>query len=123
METTWRYRPPLPRCFIRHSCFFVVALAVFFALASVNDLAADWAKALAGLAGISAWIIVALYVGYYVIAYPILHAAKRYEGRHQTAWLVWLALETAGLGFGLVRLAYLFNVILPDVRRTNAASA
>jgi hypothetical protein len=67
--------------------------------------------------GFLAWLVIGIYLVYYLVAYPILHAAQRHRGSNQTRWLIWLCLELCGLGFGFVRLFYFFMHILPDIRR------
>ena len=61
-------------------------------------------------------LVLMAFMVYYFGVYPILHVARRHQGSHQNAWLVWLTLELCGFGFGVVRLAYLFAHILPDIR-------
>ncbi|MEM7165864.1 MAG: hypothetical protein AAF581_10390 [Planctomycetota bacterium] len=122
MIREWRRRPPLPRSFKRHSCYGAVALAAAIITSLASPDTNDGLKALASVVGAAASVVVTIYFTYYVLVYPILHAAKRYEGRNQTTWLVWLVLETAGLGFPIVRALYLFLVLAPDVRATKAAS-
>ena len=65
-----------------------------------------------------AFAVALVFLCYYVIAYPVIHAGLRYRGHNKSAWLGWLAAESVGLGFPLVRIAYFFMHILPDIRAT-----
>lgn len=69
------------------------------------------------LVGIAAWFVAAFYFGYYVCAYPIIHAAQRYRGPNQTTWLILLSIDLF-VSFGIVRVCYFVAQILPDIRKS-----
>lgn len=76
--------------------------------------------ALSILLSVPIWGIVVGYACYYFIAYPVIHAALRYRGLSQELWLGWLAVESIGIGFPFIRIAYLFSNIIPDIRGVGA---
>lgn len=60
-------------------------------------------------------VLVILFVGYFVF-YPFIHLVNHYEGTSQTAWIVWLVIDTLGVTFGVPRILYFIVEIFPSRR-------
>lgn len=111
---------PLPQNFKRHSLWVLLALAACGSSAVLSEsMGSPW-KLLAIPLGVAGGLITMVYACYYFVVFPVLHAARRYQGNSQNAWLACLTLETLGLAAPFIRLAYLFSHILPDIRGTGA---
>ena len=110
-----RIPPSLPRDFRQHALWAMLALVVLGAIGLAQMASIVVPTSLIIVLAIPAWMVLVFFLVYYVTIYPILHAAQRHKGPNQTVWLVFLAIELLGLSFGVVRLLYLFNHILPDL--------
>lgn len=108
--------PPLPDNFRRHTAWFFAALLVGFAITLFPSSRGSVTFALSILLSIPIWCIAVVYICYYFIAYPVIHAALRYRGPSRSLWLGWLAVESIGVACPFIRIAYLFTHIIPDIR-------
>lgn len=111
-----RQPPSLPAEFRKHSIWFIGALLAGSLVGALPEGGGAEFLALRVLLMVPAWGITVAYIGYYLIAFPVIHAGLRHRGPSQSLWLGWLAVETIGLAFPFVRIAYFFTHILPDIR-------
>lgn len=109
---------PLPQNFKKHTGWLALLVLGAIAFGMLKEVLGDSMLIVAGAFGIAGIMVLLPYVIYYFMIFPVLHAARRYRGDSQNAWLGWLTMESLGLAMPFIRLAYLFCHILPDVRGT-----